>query len=121
MDPHNQSGRSGFLRYARPALVAGAIIAVVSVALLIIIFALDSFNATVYSVSGNDVTDATEEARGIRDAYSAARAGGIAALLAGAALAAAGALTLFRHRGDAGESDDEADGEEVDFEDLAGR
>ena len=48
--------RQGLARYARPALIAGAVIAVVCVALLVIIFFLDSFNATVYSVGGKDVT-----------------------------------------------------------------
>ena len=52
----------GLARYARPALIAGAVIAVVSIALLVIIFFLDSFNATVYSVGGKSVQDATDEA-----------------------------------------------------------
>jgi len=112
--------RQGLARYARPALIAGGIIAVVCVALLVIIFLLDSFNATVYSVGGRDVTDGTAEARAIRDNYAAARAGGIAFLAIGAALAAAGALVLYRHRNEAG-SDDADTGEDVDFEDLGGR
>ena len=40
--------RQGLARFARPALIAGGIITVVCVALLVIIFFLDSFNATVY-------------------------------------------------------------------------
>ncbi len=82
----------GLARYARPALIAGAVIAVVSVALLVIIFFLDSFNATVYSVGGKNVQDATDEARAIRETYAAARLGGIIFLIAGILLAAAGAV-----------------------------
>ena len=69
--------RQGLARYARPALIAGAVIAVVCAALLVIIFFLDSFNATVYSVGGKDVTDATDEAKAIRESYAGARIGGI--------------------------------------------
>ncbi|QCB98900.1 hypothetical protein E5206_07425 [Arthrobacter sp. PAMC25564] len=111
----------GLARYARPALIAGGVIAVVCVALLVIIFFLDSFNATIYSVGGKDVTDATDEARAIRDTYAAARLGGIIFLAIGAALAAAGGLVLYRHRSEQGRDDDEENGEDVDFEDLAGQ
>lgn len=112
--------RRGLARYARPALVAGAVIAVVCAALLVIIFFLDSFNATVYSVGGKDVTDTTDEAKSIRESYAAARVGGIVFLVAGIALAAAGGLVLYRHRNESG-PDDEDNGEDVDFEDLGGR
>jgi ABC-type Fe3+ transport system permease subunit len=113
--------RQGLARYARPALVAGAVIAVVCVALLVIIFFLDSFNATVYSVGGKNVQDATDEARAIRDTYTAARLGGIIFLIGGILLAAAGAVLMYRHRNDEGQDTDEDDGENVDFEDLAGQ
>ena len=93
-------------------------IAVVSVALLVIIFFLDSFNATVYSVGGKNVQDATDEARAIRETYAAARLGGLIFLIAGILLAAAGAgcctgtgMTRARRRDEGGE--------DVDFEDLA--
>ena len=112
--------RHGIARYARPALVAGIAIAVVCAALLVIIFFLDSFNATVYSVGGKDVTDATDEAKAIRENYAAVRAGGIAFLVTGAALAAAGGLVLYRHRNDPG-ARGEDNGEDVDFEDLGGQ
>ncbi|SDL52378.1 hypothetical protein [Arthrobacter sp. ok362] len=110
----------GLARYARPALIAGAVIAVVCIALLVIIFFLDSFNATVYSVGGNNVQDATDEARAIRDTYAAARLGGIIFLMAGILLAAAGTVLMYRHRNDEGQDTDEDDGQDVDFEDLAG-
>lgn len=110
----------GLARYARPALIAGGIIAVVCIALLVIIFFLDSFNATIYSVGGKDVKDATDEARAIRDTYAAARLGGVIFLVVGLLLAAAGGLLLYRHRNDQGRIIEEEDGEDVDFEDLAG-
>ena len=112
--------RQGLARYARPALIAGAVIAVVCAALLVIIFFLDSFNATVYSVGGKDVSDATDEAKSIRESYAGARVGGIIFLVTGIALAAAGGLMLYRHRNEPG-PDDEDNGEDVDFEDLGGR
>ncbi|BAS16885.1 hypothetical protein AHiyo8_51880 [Arthrobacter sp. Hiyo8] len=49
-------------KYARPALIVGVLIAVVCIALLIIIFFLDSFNAATYSMTGKSVQDATDEA-----------------------------------------------------------
>lgn len=112
--------RQGLARFARPALIAGGIIAVVCVALLVIIFFLDSFNATVYSVGGQDIQDATDQAKAIRENYAGARAFGIAFLALGLALAAAGGLVLYRHRNETG-SDDGDNGEDVDFEDLGGR
>jgi hypothetical protein len=122
-DDAGQERRSpqGLARYARPALIAGAVIAVVCIALLVIIFFLDSFNATVYSVGGKNVQDATDEARAIRDTYAAARLGGLIFLVTGVLLAAAGAVLMFRHRNDEGRNTDEDDGQDVDFEDLAGQ
>lgn len=112
--------RQGLARYARPALIAGGVIAVVCVALLVIIFLLDSFNATVYSVGGVDIQDATDEAKAIRENYAGVRTGGVVFLVLGTALAAAGGLVLYRHRNEAG-SDDGDNGEDVGFEDLGGR
>ena len=112
--------RHGLARYARPALIAGAVIAVVCAALLVIIFFLDSFNATVYSVGGKNVSDATDEAKSIRESYAAARLGGIIFLVIGLALAAAGGLVMYRHR-DEFRPEGEDNGEDVDFEDLGGR
>ena len=56
----------GLARFARPALIASAVVAVVCIALLVIIFFLDTFNATVYSVGGNSIQDDTQEAQDIR-------------------------------------------------------
>lgn len=116
---NGRPARRGAARYARPALIAGLGIAVVCAALLVIIFFLDTFNATVYSVGGTDVSDATGEARAIRDNYAAARTGGIAVLIAGVVLAAGAGLLLYRHRNDAGTGG--PDGEDVDFADLGGQ
>ena len=132
-DEHDRAGRrraagrragaprpQGLARYARPALIAGAVIAVVCVALLVIIFFLDSFNATVYSVGGKNVQDATDEAQAIRETYAAARLGGIVFLIAGILLAAAGGRAAVPAPERRRPTTDEDDGEDVDFEDLAG-
>lgn len=115
---HHQ--HTGLARYARPALIAGAAIAVVCLALLVIIFFLDSFNATVYSVGGKNIQDDTDEARQIRESYAAVRAGGLVFLVASVAAALAAAVVLYRNR-NVTNDDDTDDGDDVDFEDLAGR
>lgn len=108
---------AGIVKFARPALIAGVAVAIISFALLVIIFFLDSFNATVYSVGGKDIKDATEEAGEIRDLYTAARVGGIVFLIASMATAAVAGVILFRNRT---ASNDAESGEDVGFEDLAG-
>lgn len=110
----------GLVKFARPALIAGVAVAVVCTALLVIIFFLDTFNATVYSVGGNDIQDATDEAREIRDLYSGARLGGVILLVISLLAAVAGAVVLYVRRGNGGDAGNEGD-EDVDFDDLAGR
>jgi hypothetical protein len=105
----------GLARFARPALIASAVVAVVCIALLVIIFFLDAFNATVYSVGGNSIQDDTQEAQDIRGLYAGARAGSIFILVVSLMTAAAAALLLYRGRNPAEEGDG---GEDVDFEDL---
>ena len=100
--------------YARPALIAGVVIAVVCVALLIVIFALDAFNAAAYSVSGKDIGDATDEARDIRELHSGARAGGIIGLVISGVVAVGAGVVLYLNRGTAGGNDDD----DYDLEDL---
>ena len=112
--------RQGLARYARPALIAGAVIAVVCAALLVIIFFLDSFNATVYSVGGQNIQDDTEEARQIRESYTAVRTGALVFLIASVVTALAAAVVLYRNRNVANDDDPDG-GDDVDFEDLAGR
>jgi ABC-type Fe3+ transport system permease subunit len=111
----HQNKPGGLSRFARPALIASAVVAVVCIALLVIIFFLDAFNATVYSVGGNDIGDDTQEAQDIRWLYAGARAGSIVFLVASLMVAAAAAVLLYRGRNSAGEADG---GEDVDFEDL---
>lgn len=106
----------GPARIARPVLIAGATVAVVCVALLAIIFMLDAFNATVYSVGGNSIQDDTQEAKDIRGLYTGARIGSIAVLVVSLLAAAAAAVVLYRGRGE-GAGEDDGD-EDVDFEDL---
>ena len=108
------------VRYARPALIAGAVAAVVCVVLLVSIFLLDSFNATVYSVGGKNISDATDEARQIRELYSGARIGGVVFLIVSLLVAAASAVVLFLQRKNAPAADGEDD-EDLGFDDLAGR
>ncbi|MGW9415869.1 hypothetical protein [Arthrobacter cupressi] len=106
--------------YARPAVIAGVAVAVVCVVLLIIVFFLDSFNAAAYSMTGKSVQDATEEAREIRESYSGVRIGALVVLVLSAVAALAGGVVLYLNRGAAQEGDEE-NGEDVDFEDLAGQ
>ncbi|CAA0370710.1 Uncharacterised protein [Klebsiella oxytoca] len=95
-------------------------VAVVCLVLLVIIFLLDSFNSTVYSVGGEDINDATDEARQIRELYSGARIGGVVFLVASALTAAGAAVVLVRQRKNSPKSDDDG-GEDVGFDALTGR
>jgi Mn2+/Fe2+ NRAMP family transporter len=106
----------GPARYARPALIAASLVAVVCIALLVIIFFLDTFNATVYSVGGNDIQDDTQEASDIRGLYAGARAGSIVFLVASLLAAAVAAVVLYRGRNQGMRDSD--GGEDVDFDDL---
>ena len=106
----------GPARYARPALIAASLVAVVCIALLVIIFFLDTFNATVYSVGGNDIQDDTQEASDIRGLYAGARAGSMVFLVASLLAAAVAAVVLYRGRNQ-GRRDSDG-GEDVDFDDL---
>lgn len=114
-------GRTGvrLTAYARPAVIAGAAIAVVCIALLVIVFFLDSFNAATYSMTGKSVQDATDEARDIRESYSGVRIGALIVLVFSGLVALAGAVVLYLNRASVQE-DEEDNGEDVDFEDLAG-
>jgi len=106
--------------YARPAVIAGAAVAVVCVVLLIIVFFLDSFNAAAYSMTGKSVQDATQEAKDIRESYAGVRIGALVVLVLSALAALAGSVVLYLNR-TAVQEGDEDNGEDVDFEDLAGQ
>ncbi|GAA2848319.1 hypothetical protein [Paenarthrobacter ilicis] len=120
MEDNAAPQQSLITRYARPALIAGVVVAVVCIALLIIIFALDSFNSAAYSVTGKSVNDATEEAREIRETYSGARLGGTIALVVSGVVALAAAVLLYRNRRSA-RMEDGDDGEDLGLEDLRGQ
>jgi len=111
---------STLTKFARPALIAGVVVAVVCIGLLIIIFALDSFNAATYTVAGKSVNDATDEARDIRELYSGARTGGIVTLVIAGVVSVAAAVVLYLNRGN-GPLDEDDDGEDYDLEDLTGK
>lgn len=108
------SRNRGAARYARPALIVCTLVAVVCIALLVVIFFLDAFNATVYSVGGDDISGDTQEARDIRGLYDSARAGSIAVLGAALLVAAVAAVVAYRNRA-SGSGDG---GEDADFDDL---
>lgn len=114
--PDREPRHSGAARFARPVLIAAAVVAVVCIALLVIIFLLDTFNATVYSVGGNDIQDNTQEARDIRGLYDGARAGSIVFLVIALLAAAVSGWVLYRGRQQGGGDSD--GGEDVDFDDL---
>ena len=114
------TNKTGLAKYARPALIAGSAIAVVCLALLVIIFFLDSFNATVYSVGGKNIQDATDEARQIRESYTAVRTGGLVFLIASAVTAARRRRRALPEPQRYGRRR-HGRRRDVDFEDLAGR
>jgi formate hydrogenlyase subunit 3/multisubunit Na+/H+ antiporter MnhD subunit len=114
---NDQIPADGIVKYARPALIAAAAVVVISLALLAVIFALDTFNATVYSVGGKNINDASDEARDIRELYSAVRVGGVVVLVASAVTAIAAAIVLFRSRNSLQNRED--NGENLGFNDLA--
>jgi hypothetical protein len=111
----HEPGSRGIARFARPVLIAASIVAVVCIALLVIIFLLDTFNATVYSVGGHDIHDNTQESRDIRGLYDGARTGSIFFLVTAVLAAAAAGWVLYRERQQGG---GDTDGEDVHFEDL---
>ncbi|MCP8998461.1 hypothetical protein NFC73_01740 [Pseudarthrobacter sp. RMG13] len=114
-----EARKPDLVKFARPALIAGSAVAVVCVALLVIILFLDTFNATVYSVGGKNIQDATDEAQDIRSLYAGARIGGIILLVVSLLAAVGGAVVLYLRRGTV-EVGDDGD-EDVDLEDLTGR
>ncbi|UUL77645.1 hypothetical protein NG819_09915 [Pseudarthrobacter sp. Fe7] len=83
---------------------------------MVIIFLLDTFNATVYSVGGNDIQDNSQESRDIRGLYDGARVGSIVFLVAALLAAAVSGWVLYRGRKQGGADTDS--GEDVDFDDL---
>lgn len=115
---HPQTVAQRMGKFAKPALIAGAVIALICAVFLLIIAGLDAFNATVYSVDGKSIKDQTEEAGQIRDAYAGARAGGVVFLILALAAAVVGGIVLYLNRNEPGENGDAEGDQDVDFEDL---
>ena len=85
-----------------------------------IIFFLDTFNATVYSVGGKNIQDATDEARrdpGPLRGRAARRHDPAGGFTAGRC---SGAVVVL-YRGATAEDDGNEGDDDVDFDDLAGR
>ncbi|MGT2461342.1 hypothetical protein [Sinomonas atrocyanea] len=103
--------------YARPVLIAGIVITVVAAVLLVVVMALDAFNATVYSVGGKNISDATDEARSLRDQFLGAKIGAIVALVVGGVALVVSIAVMYATRGlDA----DDDDGDDLGYDELAG-
>ncbi|WP_460990712.1 hypothetical protein [Sinomonas soli] len=102
--------------YARPVLIAGIVITVVAAVLLVVVMGLDAFNATVYSVGGKNISDATPEAQSLRDQFLGAKIGSIIGLVVGGVALVASIAVMYATRGlDADEEDDD-----LGYDELAG-
>ena len=106
----------GLARLARPALIVGLVVVVVSGLLLAVVLGLDAFTATVYSVGGKSITDPTAEAAALRDQYAGAKAAAITGLVVGGIALAAAAVAVYLTRG----RDTDDDGTGLSFEELTG-
>ena len=106
----------GISRYTRPLLILGIVLATVSAVLLFIVIGLDAFTATVYSVGGKSINDATPEAEALRDQYLGARIAAIVGLVIGGVLLIGSLVVMYlnrsRQNGD--------DGDDLSFDELAG-
>ncbi|GHG46758.1 hypothetical protein GCM10012320_12990 [Sinomonas cellulolyticus] len=102
--------------YARPVLIGGIVLAVVGAVLLLVVTGLDAFNATVYSVGGKSISDATAEAQSLRDQFQGARAIGLAVLIVGAVAIVGSAIALYATRSLVAEDD----GDDLGYDELAG-
>lgn len=106
----------GLAAIARPALIVGIVIVVVSGLLLAVVLGLDAFTAAVYSVGGKSIGDPTPEAAALRDQYAGAKVGAIIGLvLGGIALIGAGVAVYATRRR---ETDDDDGG--LSFDELRG-
>ncbi|WP_077489932.1 hypothetical protein [Sinomonas mesophila] len=106
----------GFAHLARPALVVGLVIVVISGLLLAVVLGLDAFTATVYSVGGKSISDPTPEAAALRDQYAGAKVAAIVGLVLGGVALVGAAVAMYATRG----QDAEDDGGGLSFDELAG-
>ena len=113
--PSAHHGR-GFAQLARPVLIVGIVVVVVSGLLLAVVLGLDAFTATVYSVGGKSIADPTPEAAALRDQYAGAKAAGIVGLVLGGIALAGAAVAVYMTRG----RDADDDGNGLSFDELAG-
>lgn len=103
-------------QYARPALIGGIVLVVVGAVLLLVVMGLDTFNATVYSVGGKSIGDATAEAESLRDQFVGAKVVALIALIVGGVAVVASVAALYVTRGLVAEDD----GEDLGYDELAG-
>ncbi|MFJ3956221.1 hypothetical protein [Arthrobacter sp. NPDC090010] len=85
--------------YSKALLVVGTVVLLVALAVLGVLWILDTFNAAVYSVDGKSISDATDEARALRDTYAPARAGSVVVLIFAAVFMVLGGAGLYLNRG----------------------
>jgi hypothetical protein len=102
--------------YARPVLIAGIVITVVAAVLLVVVMGLDAFNATVYSVGGKNISDATAEAQSLRDQFLGAKIGAIIGLVVGGVALIASIAVMYATRG----LDTDDEGDDLGYDELAG-
>ncbi|BCT76993.1 hypothetical protein SCMU_28350 [Sinomonas cyclohexanicum] len=109
-------GGARLRQYARPVLIGGIVLVVVGVVLLLVVMGLDAFNATVYSVDGKSVGDATAEAQSLRDQFLVAKVTGLVGLIVGGVAIVASTAALYVTRGLVAEQD----GDDLGYDELAG-
>jgi uncharacterized membrane protein YbjE (DUF340 family) len=97
-------------------LIAGIVITVVAAVLLVVVMGLDAFNATVYSVGGKNISDATDEAQSLRDQFLGVKIGAIIGLVVGGLALIASIAVMYATRGL--DADDE--GDDLGYDELAG-
>ncbi|MDP5228740.1 MULTISPECIES: hypothetical protein [Arthrobacter] len=105
--------------YSRALLAVGVVVLLVALVVLGVLWILDTFNAAVYSVDGKNISDATDEARSLRDMYGPARGGAIVVMVFAAVFAALGAVGLYLNR-DARAAQQQDDDGDVGVEDMLG-
>ncbi|MCH6469428.1 hypothetical protein [Sinomonas terrae] len=115
-DASPAANHRGLSRFVRPLLILGIVLAAVSAILLFIVLGLDAFTATVYSVGGKSINDATPEAEALRDQYLGAKIAAIVGLVIGGILLIGSLIVMYVNRGRSNGDD----GDDLSFEDLAG-
>jgi hypothetical protein len=115
-DASPTASHGDFSRYTRPLLILGIVVAVVSAVLLLLVLGLDGFTATVYSVGGKSIDDATPEAAALRDQYLGAKIAAIVGLVVGGVFLIGSLVVMYLNRGQSRGDD----GDDLSFDELAG-